>query len=242
MVVGILALQVAYEGSQQSMDSRGAIAAIGGQPFGQFLLWFTGVGLFAYALWQFAKAALDPDNEGGGIQGIAKRGAFAVSGIVHTGLAWVAVQSALGAAASSGGNAADDWTALAMQQPLGRWLVALAGIAIGIGAITQAYAAYSASFMDRMNGSMSSTSEKWMRRAGRAGYAVRCIVFLTIAYFLTHAALTYDAEQAVGLHGALRELLQQSYGSILLALAAAGLFFFGAFTAMEAKYRELPGN
>jgi H+/Cl- antiporter ClcA len=74
---------------------------------------------------------------------------------------------------------------------------------------------------------------------GRLGFAARGIVFLVIGGFLVAAAIHSRASQARGLGGALDALAAQPFGWILLAVTAAGLFAFGAFSMVEARYRHI---
>ena len=60
---------------------------------------------------------------------------YVLSGISYAGVATNAALLAIGSSNSdSGGNSKQDWTAIVMQQPLGRWIVGIAGaVVIGLG-------------------------------------------------------------------------------------------------------------
>jgi Domain of Unknown Function (DUF1206) len=73
--------------------------------------------------------------------------------------------------------------------------------------------------------------------AGRIG--ALGVVFTEIAIFMVVAALRHDPNQARGLGGALRTLLQQPFGPYLLGLVALGLIAFGLFSLAEARYRRV---
>ena len=73
-VVGILAVQVALGGREESPDKDGALNTIAQQPFGRGLLILLALGLASYALWRLAQGFLDRDNEGEDAKGLAKRG------------------------------------------------------------------------------------------------------------------------------------------------------------------------
>jgi hypothetical protein len=64
-------------------------------------------------------------------------------------------------------------------------------------------------------------------------------VFTLVGIFLVRAAYQYDPKEAVGLDGALSEILQADYGTLLLGLVAAGLVAFGIYSLAEARYREV---
>lgn len=49
----------------------------------------------------------------------------------------------------------------------------------------------------------------------------------------------YDPQEAIGLDGALSKLAAESYGTLLLGTAAAGLLAYGAFCFVQARYRQI---
>ena len=53
------------------------------------------------------------------------------------------------------------------------------------------------------------------------------------------AGIEHDPDEAIGLDGALLEIAQQSYGAVLLGAVALGLFVFGFYSLIEARYRKL---
>ena len=72
-----------------------------------------------------------------------------------------------------------------------------------------------------------------------AGFVARGVVFGLIGVFLVRAAYQYDPKEAVGIDGALSEIVHTPYGPLLLGLVAAGLFAFGLYSFVEARYREV---
>jgi hypothetical protein len=60
-----------------------------------------------------------------------------------------------------------------------------------------------------------------------------------IGFFLVKAAYQYDPEEAIGLDGALRTIVQASYGPVLLGVVAAGLLCYALFCFFEARYRRV---
>ncbi|HLJ34542.1 MAG TPA: DUF1206 domain-containing protein, partial [Ktedonobacteraceae bacterium] len=49
----------------------------------------------------------------------------------------------------------------------------------------------------------------------------------------------FDPKKAVGLDGALKELLLQPFGPILLVIVALGLIAYGLYSFAEARYRRI---
>ena len=86
---------------------------------------------------------------------------------------------------------------------------------------------------------MSAATETWITVIGTIGHVARAIVFGLVGWFLLKAAYEYDANEAVGLDGALTKILRAEYGPWLLGLVAAGLIAFGVYSLSEARYRRI---
>jgi hypothetical protein len=240
-VIGLLAVQAAFFGRGKTTDTRGAIQAIGEQS--RALLALVAVGLLGYALWRFVQALLDPERKGSDAKGLAKRAAMAGSGIVYSGLAIAAFRALSGAAVRSGSGAGGGnqaITASLLDKPFGRWLVALAGLAVIAGGIQQIVKGWTRKFERKLNtGEMSADERRLALRTGQAGLAARGVVFLLTGGFLVQAALRYDPSKARGLRGALDTLAAQPHGPWLLGAVALGLVAFGAYSFLEARYRKI---
>jgi len=65
------------------------------------------------------------------------------------------------------------------------------------------------------------------------------VVFALVGVFLVRAAIEYDAEEAVGLDGALQELAGRAHGPWLLGLVAVGLLAYAGFCVAMARYRRV---
>jgi H+/Cl- antiporter ClcA len=86
---------------------------------------------------------------------------------------------------------------------------------------------------------MPSDKRDWIISLGRMGFAARGVVFVLIGGFLILAAIRSSSSEVHGLGGALQALQQQPYGWVLLALTAIGLFAFGIFGLVQARYRHI---
>jgi uncharacterized protein DUF1206 len=71
------------------------------------------------------------------------------------------------------------------------------------------------------------------------GFVARAVVYAMIGCFLVFAALHSHSSEAKGFAGALRFIQQQSYGSLLLSITAAGLFAFGLYGIAEGACRRI---
>lgn len=244
IVVGVLAAQVAFGAGGATEGAQGAIQEIATAPFGQTLLVLTALGLACYAVWRFVEAVVDPDKHRTDAKGVAKRTGYAVSGLVNLGLALFAAQLLIGTGGGDDSSRAE-WTARVMRQPFGLWLVGIAGaIVIGVG-LRHFYRAFNATFMEKYKASeMTSTTQKWAKRAGQWGLSARGVVFVIIGLFLIQAAMRADPQETGGLGEALATLAQQPYGPWLLGLVALGLVAYGIYCFSYARYRRFatPGS
>lgn len=238
-LIGMLSLLVALGEGGQTTGSKGAIATLAGQPFGQILLGAVALGLLAYTLWRFAQAIFDTEGQPEDAKGWVHRISYFISGLLYGGLALFATRLALGLGGSTRENA-DTWTAKLMSAPFGVWLVGIVGIlVIGVG-VYQFRRAYKAAFMEEMKtGGMDAQRRRAVERIGQFGLAARGVVFSLIGVFLIDAALSANPEEAKGLEGALDTLRQQPYGPWLLGLVAAGLVAFGLHCLVQARYRRI---
>ncbi|MBP7687580.1 MAG: DUF1206 domain-containing protein [Thermoflexales bacterium] len=236
-VIGLLALQVAIGSGGKITDQQGAIAALGGTPLGQVLLYVMLAGLIGYALWGFIRAVVDPLQEGTDAKGIAQRVGYMVSGISYglLALSTYGLITAKTTAAASGAQGAQTQQATAsiLTQPWGPWVVALAAaIVIGVG-LLQIYTGLRPKLNPQFQlAGRAGSARKWLEWAGRFGTVARGIVFSLIGVFLLQAATQHNASRAQGFDGVLTALLQQPYGTLLLGIVAAGLIAFGIYSAM----------
>jgi hypothetical protein len=74
---------------------------------------------------------------------------------------------------------------------------------------------------------------------GQLGYYARGVVYAIIGGFFLTAALRFDPNQAGGFGQALAELARQPYGPWLLALVALGVFCYGIYSFVQARYRRI---
>ncbi|HSK18487.1 MAG TPA: DUF1206 domain-containing protein [Longimicrobiales bacterium] len=237
VLIGWIALQAAL-GPTQTEDSSGALRSLLDEPLGRIIVGVIAVGLACYTLWRAYAATVNPENDDTGSRlhnaGVA---------IVHAALTVTAAGVALSNGSGGGGGGSSDqeaagWAARVMEWPVGRWLVAAAGVAIVGYGLYQLYRAATADLDDMLDLSeLSATQREWVRRVSRFGVAARGVVFVLIGVFTAKAAVEYDASEARGFAGALESLQQQPYGPWLLGIVAAGLVSYGVYALVRARYR-----
>jgi hypothetical protein len=239
-LVGVLALKVALLGRGEAPDRHSALQAVADEQFGRVLLSAIAVGLAGYALWQLARAVLGGNLEGGADDGVFKRIGYAARGVFYGALFVSTLMIVFGADEGGNGREEDRATAYVLDLPAGQLLVAAVGLGFAAGGLFNIYRGVTGKFREKLKlRKLSDAEDKAYTAIGVVGFVARGVVFGLIGVFLLRAAYQYDPKEAVGIDGALSEIVHTPYGPFLLGLVAAGLFAFGLYSFVEARYREV---
>ncbi len=222
LLIGWLALQVAWGGGGQEASATGALQTLAGEPLGSVLLWLLLVGFVLLGLWQLTEAVVGGDT-GDRLKAAAK-------GVVYLTLGFLTLTVVTGSGGSGGTES--QWTATLMQQPFGRVLVGVVGLGvIGVGAY-HVHKGWTRKFLRDLE----ENPGRWAERAGRAGYVARGVAFGVVGGLFVTAAVTADPQQAQGLDGALQTLRNAPAGQILLTLVALGFVAYGLYSFARARH------
>ncbi len=237
MLIAALALGAAW-GAGAAGDSRDALKEVNTKPFGNTMLAVIGVGLIAYALWRWYSGIANPEDRNPWL-----RVGYVGTGLINFGIAVEALRLAFTRGGANSGNQAPHWTAEAMSKPYGVWLVAVVAGGIAIYGIVQIVRALRAKLDRQLRlGELNASTRTWVRRSARIGIGARGVVFGVVGLFLMKAALEHDPSEARDLGAVLREVHQQAFGKWLLGGIAAGLFLYGFYNFVRARYRVIGVN
>jgi hypothetical protein len=236
VLIGYLALRIAFGRASTEADQRGALEVVARQPGGAVLLWLLAAGLVCCALWLARCVLTGVPGEGDGVGARAKA---AVSGLVYLALAVNAVAIALHSAQQSEAGKQQTWSATVMAHTGGRFAIGAAGlIVIAVGCV-QVYEAMRRKFLDHLDlGTVTPATRRSVEWLGVVGSTARGLVVALTGVLLMIAAIDYDPAKARGLDGALRSLAHTAVGPWLLVLAGVGLITFGVFGAAEARWQR----
>lgn len=243
LLVGLLALQIAFGDGKRQADRGGALAELSDKPFGAVLLWALGIGLVCMALWRLSEVvfgSVGPDGRK------AKKRLLALARFVfYAFVAYSVMSFAAGAGSSGGGSGSSDKqskdvTAKVLDMPAGQWIVGAAGVGIAVAGVWLAARAVMRSYRDKFKlGEMSPRVRRLVDVTGVGGGAARGLVFAAAGAFAVRAAVDYEPDKAKGLDDTLRSFAETPLGPWLLALVAVGLVLFGLFSFAMARWRRV---
>jgi hypothetical protein len=239
VLIGIIAVQVAIDGSHQQADRTGALRLVAQTAFGTAILWLLVIGFAGMTLWRLSEAAWGSPGADG--RKASKRLANLARAVFYALVTYGILKYALGVGQpSSSDSQSQDLTADALKYQGGQVVVALAGVVVVIAGLYVIYRAYKLKFLKHLRmGSASARTRKVVTRLGQIGGIARGLVFATIGVFLVIAAKDANPKQAKGIDSALRALAHTPLGPWLLVVVAIGLMMFGVYSWCEARWRAV---
>lgn len=236
VLIGWIALQLVVGDSSDQADNQGALKALADTPVGGPLLWLIVVGLVGLVVWQLAEALIGAADDDGAKR-TAKRALAAGKALLYGALAWSAAKIASGSGSGSSDTSGETFSAKLMEAPAGPLLVGLVGGAvIGAGAwfirkgITQR-------FRNKLDaGATAGRAGTALIRLGIAGHVGKGAALGILGGLFIVAAVEHDPERSGGLDDALKTLLGQPGGEVLVVLVGLGLAAYGAYCVGWARH------
>ncbi|WCN05694.1 DUF1206 domain-containing protein [Streptomyces sp. M92] len=239
LLVGLLALRIAFGTGNRQADRGGALAELADKPFGAGLLWALGAGLVGMALWRLSEAVFGATGKDG--HTARKRLPAAARCVFYAVVAYSVLAFAAGSKGSgSSDRQSRDVTAEVLEMPAGRWIVGAAGAAIAVAGVVIAVQALRRSYHKKLKlGALSPRARRLVDVTGVGGGTARGLVFAAAGAFAVRAAVDYDPDRAKGLDDTLRSFADTLLGPWLLVCVAAGLVLFGVFSFALARWRRV---
>jgi hypothetical protein len=232
LVLAWLALMLVVGRPNEEVDTRGALHELARRGAGTVVLVLLVIGFAGFALWHLY-VALRP---GSGACEAKDRLADGARAFVYGALCALSV-SFLTAPKPRGNTdqSGRTWTADLLDWSGGQLLVGAAGVSVGLVGLWLVWRAFSGGPQDEHAVlEAAPRAPESLRRLAAIGNVARGVVVALVGMFLVIAAVEYDPNQAVGLDGALRRVLDESYGEVLIVLVAVGLASFGVYSIARA--------
>ncbi len=234
VVLGALAVSLAFGGSEEEASTTGAMQTLAEQPFGVVLIWAIAIGMAALVVWQLLEAVLDPDDEGakGRVKGAGKAVAY---GVIAAGAFGIALSG--GGSGSGGGDSTEEsMTQRLLALPLGQMLVGLVALGILAVAAYHVHKGLSRKFLsDVETADLSARSRKVVEWTGLIGYPAKGVAFGAIGVLFVLAAVRGSSEEAGGMDEALATLREGPLGTVVLVAVGLGFALFGVYCLARAR-------
>lgn len=239
LIIGYLAIRIAFGKPSQTADQSGALAELANKPFGALTLWLCVAAFGLMALWQVAKviAGRSPDHPTGtgAAKALVRLEAIGLVAVYFV-LAFSAFSFAHGAGERSGDRSVDVSTHL-MQSGIGRAALIVAGVVtIAIGGY-HVYKGVRRKFVHDLK--LAGASSKVVLWIGTIGYVAKGLAIAGVGLLFIVATIHAQPGEATGLDGVLKTLGAQAYGQILLIVAGVGIIIFGLYDFAIARYEKM---
>jgi hypothetical protein len=252
LLVGYLTMRLAlavHGRTAEPASGTGAVQEAARHSLGQAPLVFLAAGFASYALTQLVEAIFRPRHAGHAVHRWRQRvtstwgcllySAFCVSTISLL----VAIRRPAGTAESEQRQDAAVTAAMLRSGP-GRLALLGAGILVVIVGAELGRRSVRLTFQERFTTQL---HPRWFGAVARALGAVGCVaratVCVLVGVFILKAAVLDEPGQSKGLDATFRSVALSAYGQITLAALAVGLFSYGLYCLLEARYRDLtPGR
>lgn len=237
LLIGTLALRVAIgmRGGRIT-DPGGALAVALNHPNGRIHVLVIAIGLLIYAAWHIASAVLGRRRHA--YEGWGTRALSIVRALGYGAIGVQAMKLGLGLGREHGGP--EPLVRAALQWPFGAWLVLAVGVAAAFYGIVQIRHAINGHLEPDLDAStLRSRAGTWALDVARAGIIARAVVLFLLAAGVIRAAVVHRASAAGGMDHSLSILNSLPSGSIFLGLAAAGLFAYGVYQLLHARFAQV---
>lgn len=229
LLIGWLALQLVFGGGGDQADNQGALKTLADTPIGGPLLWLTVAGLIGLVVWQIAEAIAGA-TDAEGAKRAAKRALAAGKAVLYGFLAWSAAKIAAGSGSRSSDSSGETFSAKLMEAPAGQFLVGLVGVAIIGSGIWFIRKGLTQRFRKKLDaGAAAGERGTALIRLGVAGHVAKGGALGILGALFIVAAIEHDPEKSGGLDDALKTLLGQPGGEILVGIVGVGLAAYGAY-------------
>lgn len=233
LTIAWLAIQLALGDHSGSASRNGALRQLAQQPFGRVVVWVVALGMVLLVIWKLLEAFVDSQNEDGA-KAWLKPAVNVGKAIVYGTLGVSAFHTATGSKSKS---STSSYTSKLMDQPFGRWLVGIVGLAIiGYGCYL-IYCGYQEKFLKHLDAEGRSGDQgRAYKMFGKVGYIAKGVAIGGIGALFVFAAVDHKAKKSGGLDQALHKVLQQPFGPVLLFAIAVGIGCYGLFCFARARH------
>lgn len=236
LLIGWIAAKLAFGNGGDSPSKDGALKQIAQQPLGTLILYVMAAGFASLVVWQLIEMFAGHRDENGGVRKFQQ----AASGLKVCIYGFFGYSSLTMASGDSGsGDKSESLTAKVLSLPAGQILVAVIGASVVGYACSLIYHGLSEGFREhlKVQGQKGDLGSTYVA-LGKVGYIGKGIALLGVGGLFLWAAVTHDANKSGGLGQALKKLLEQPFGPVMLGAIAFGLISYGLFSFARARHMD----
>ena len=239
LLIAWLALQLALGHNAHSPSNQGAMQDLAGKPFGKALIWAIAIGMFCLVCWRILEGAVGHRDANDDKRWLLRVGSWGKA-VVYAVVGISAVKVATGGSSGGSGNSSGQGrstTARLMDLPAGPWIVGLVALGIlGYGA-NMIRRGLDEKYREHLTAEgKSGESGQVYIWLGKFGYVAKGIAIGIVGALFGYAAVSHDPNKSGGLDQALRTVLEQPFGPVLLSVIALGLGSYGLFCLARARH------
>jgi hypothetical protein len=237
LLIGWLALQLAFGEKEEKASNSGAMNYLAQQPLGGVLVWAVAIGMFFLVLWRLLEFAFGFRREPDDAKRWRKRLTSLLKAAIYGAIGVIALQTATGSGGGGGKGGTDSTTAKLMDLPGGQLIVGAVGIAVIAYGGALVRRGWTEKFTEHLDAEgQSGTEGSLYVNVGKVGYIAKGIAIAIVGSLFCYAAITHDPKKSGGLDQALQTVLEQPFGQVLLTAIAIGIVAYGLFCFVRAKH------
>jgi hypothetical protein len=234
LLLAWVSLQVAFGSSGKTADNTGALKELAGNTVGRILLAVMAIGLFAFAVWQIALAAIGYRHEDEKKR-VAQRVGAGAKAVFGAAIGVQALKLTISGGSKDSSQQQADWTGKLLGVPAGHVLVVLIGLGLIVFAGYLVYEGVEKKFLEKLDRGVSRT----ITRLGQVGWIARGVAFGVLGILVVIAGVKSQPEKARGLDQALKTLADRPFGKWILTAVALGFAGYALFQLITAsKHKE----
>lgn len=237
--VAVFAVRMALGLSHQEPNQRQVLEALFSQPLGKLTLLLVALALSAHTLWRVVETIEDPYQKGTSPGGLLHRFTYLLSGLTYGSLAFTTFKLIVANQAGSG-NAKQLWVAQLLHREGGEWLVVAAGAAMLTWALVQLKKALTQGLYNSLK--IDDLPAFWrgsIRLIGAIGFITQSSILAGMGYYLLRAAWMKNPHYVKSVDDLLEQVGRMPHGTTWLLALAGGIFLFGLFMFVMARYFPL---
>lgn len=233
LLVGWLALQLAFGDRSENASNSGAMQELAKQPFGEVLVWAIAIGMFLLVIWRLLELVWGHQEKDGGDR-VKARAVSGMKAVIYAVVGITALNVVIGARSSKGGST---WTKTVMEWPAGQWIIAGVGLGVIIYGANHVRKGFTEGYAKHLDAEgKSGSAGKAYLMFGKVGYLGKGIAIAVVGGLILYGGLTQDAKKSGSLDQALHKVLTYPFGQALLVVIAAGLVCYGLFCFARARH------